>query len=549
MLQIILLYIPLSIIGLWRWSYWLVRVIGASIYRRRTKSLQSTEATMPKLTLSVVTPVYNEDEELFEKALQSWIANGVDEIIAVIDKSNVHHIVKFERLYIPRKDVKCRLIVTPKPGKRAALCDGIERAQSDLIALVDSDTVWGDTVRAQVLPCFNNPKMGGVTVAQRIMNPNSVSNVLFDMLLWNRYNEEVPFLLGLGNAYNCLSGRTAIYRREALLSDVYDNIHALTHEFFLNARAISGDDKRLTHLILEQGWSIAYAQNAVVYTQGLDRVHAFLKQRLRWTRNSWRADLRAVKRGWVFRYPVLAYFMIDRFIQPFFMLIGPTAAIIGAVEHRWLFVGILVTWWLVSRTVKLFSYFRHYPKRLKYLPAYILYSYTNAALKIYALATILENSWATRWHKSRLRRRLIRRWSTIAVGIVGVSIVLLFTINLVQQLDKQSAVTVTRPYPVGTNEFAVPQNSMTAIMPPANPMVPANAVLSSAVKTYVVKSDDTIAGLAARFNMSPKTLSSINGLSSKAMLTIGQKIVYYHVPPPSGATIYYNLPSPSGNTK
>src|SRR5437762_3322566 len=150
MLSNILLYIPLSIIGLWRWSYWLVRVTGAQLYRSRARRIELVPVSKVKLSLTIVTPVYNEDDTLFEQAMQSWIANGVDEIIAVIDKTNTHHIANFEKVYVPRKDVKCRLIVTPKPGKRAALCDGIEHSKGDLVALVDSDTVWSANVRERV---------------------------------------------------------------------------------------------------------------------------------------------------------------------------------------------------------------------------------------------------------------------------------------------------------------------------------------------------------------------------------------------------------------
>lgn len=526
MLQTILLYIPLSFIGLWRWSYWLVRVTGAAIYRRRMRKQQANQIKRPDLTVTVVTPVYNEDEVLFDEALDSWIKNGVNEIIAVIDKTNTHLIVKFERLYSVRKDVKCRLVVTPKAGKRAALADGIEQAKGDLVALVDSDTVWGNGVLDRVVPYFADRKMGGVTVSQRIINPNTVSNVLFDVLLWNRYHEEVPFLLGLGKAYNTLSGRTAIYRRQALINSQHDNIHQLTHEFFLNARAISGDDKRLSHLILEQGWRVAFAQNAIVYTTGMSKMRTFVKQRLRWTRNSWRADLRAIKRGWVFHYPVLAYFMIDRFIQPFFMLLGPTAAIIAAFEHRWILVEVLAGWWLVSRSVRLFGYFRHYPKRLVFLPAYIVYSYLNAALKIYALATILENSWATRWHKSRLRRRLIRRWLTVAVGMFAVIVVVFLVVTLIKRINTESGISLATPYPVGPNEFEVPISSTTLSIP-ASPKVPANAVWPSDVKTYVVQHGDNLYALAQSFGINEETLKKLNGITNPRVLTVGQTLLYY----------------------
>jgi cellulose synthase/poly-beta-1,6-N-acetylglucosamine synthase-like glycosyltransferase len=531
MLQTVLLYIPLSLIGIWRWSYWLVRVTGARIYKRRIRKIELVSASKVKLSLTIVTPVYNEDRALFKQAMESWIANGVDEIIAVIDKSNTRHIVNFEREYARHKKVKCRLIVTPKAGKRMALADGIEKAGGDLIALVDSDTVWNPHVKTHVLPHFADPAMGGVTVTQRISNPDSASNVLFDMLLWNRYHEEVPFLLGLGKAFNTLSGRTAIYRREALMGGVNDNVHQLTHEFFLNARAVSGDDKRLSHLILEQGWKVAFAAaEAVVYTQGLDHARVFLKQRLRWTRNSWRADLRAVEHGWVFKYPVLAYFMLDRFVQPFFMLLGPTAAIIGAIQGQWVFVGILVTWWFASRTVKLFSYFRHYPRRLVYLPAYIIYSYANALIKVYALATILENSWATRWHKSRMRRRLLRRWSTLALGIGGVAAVLFLTVHFVTQASQQAAVTIAQPAPTSANEFALPARLPANIS--AVPQQPNGAVLPTDVKTYTTESGDSIAALASRFNMDYNLFKKLNGITNPSKINSGMTVIYFATPNP-----------------
>ncbi len=525
MLNSLLVYVPLSIIGLWRWSYWLVRIIGAALYR---PPATPWPANKKQLSLSIVTPVYNESEPLFDQAMDSWIANGVDEIIAVIDKSNAPLIVEFEKKYTNRSDVRCQLVVTPKIGKRSALCDGVNRAQGDLIAFVDSDTVWGEDVRKKALPYFLDQKVGGVTVAQRIMNPHSLSNVLFDILLWTRYHEEVPFLLGLGKAFNTLSGRTAIYRREALINDTHDNLHQLRHEFFFGTRGISGDDKRLSHLILEQGWHVGYVKDAVVYTEGLDKMRVFLRQRLRWIRNSWRADLRAIKRGWIWRHPVLAYFIIDRFIQPFFMLLGPTACAIAIIQRRWLIVEVLVAWWLISRTVRLSSYFRHYPKRIIYLPFYIIYSYINALIKIYALGTLLEHSWATRWHKSRLRKGLLRRSLVMATGTTAVAAVLFMAGHLINQINKEAAATIPRPTPVAQNEFnllvATAQNA-----PPA-PVLPAKVILPTAVKTYVTKPGDSFTELASRFGMSVKSLKKLNGISNTQNVNAGSTILYYDLP-------------------
>jgi hypothetical protein len=51
----------------------------------------------------------------------------------------------------------------------------------------------------------------------------------------------------------------------------------------------------------------------------------FLKQVLRWTRNTWRSDFRSIfmeRYIWT-RHPYVAYTMIDKFINPLTLLVGP----------------------------------------------------------------------------------------------------------------------------------------------------------------------------------------------------------------------------------
>lgn len=525
LVKALLLYIPLSIIGAWRWSYWIVRRIGASLYRPH---LQPLDSNAPRPTVSIVTPVYNEDPVVFEEAMQSWIKNGVDEIIAVIDKSNTRHIVDFERRYVNNQSVSttCRLLVTPKPGKRAALCDGLTAASGDLIALVDSDTIWSNDVLEKTLPYFAEKNIGGATVAQRIQNPDNTANVLFDILLYSRYKDEVPFLLATGRAFNTLSGRTAFYRREAIFNKEHDNIHLLRHEFFMGTRGISGDDKRLTHLIVEQGWHTAFAVGPVVYTPGLSSLSKFFKQRLRWTRNSWRADLRAVGRGWVFSHPALALFMIDRFFQPIFMLIGPVVMVFALLYEEWLFAGILLGWWLISRFIRVFGYFKAHPKRIIYLPAYILYGYINAVIKIYAFATLIEHSWATRWHKTRAKRKgMLRKAFTLTSGYLAIILFTLFASEVVMALRQQTGVNIPVQSPVNMTEFTkqVTQTSQAQKEVP----FPENNVNPQAVSTYTVQPGDTLAALSTRFEMSVSDLKKLNGILDSDEIEIGQTIIYY----------------------
>lgn len=537
MWQDLLVYIPLSVIGIWRWTYWLIRRIGAAMYRPM-KDATPDEANRP--IVSVVTPVFKEDPVLFEQALQSWIANGVDEIVAVIDKDNpgerhnLQLMLLYERKYVTKKHgkTKCRLIVRASSGKRGALADGIQRAKGDIIALVDSDTIWDANVLRKSLPYFTNKSVGAVTVPQRISNPHNTSNVLFDMLLWNRYTEEVPFLLGMGNAFNTLSGRTAIYRREALLSDQHDNMHHLRHEFFLGTRGVSGDDKRLTHLILEQGWHVAFAKGATVYTQGLNNARTFMKQRLRWTRNSWRASLRAVARGWVFKHPALAYFVVDGFIQPFLMLLGPIALVYALIARNWMVAGVLVAWWIVSRVIKLFGYFRQYPGRIIYLPAYILYTYTNAVLKIYALGTLVEHSWATRGHKKR--KGATRKLVVVTLGLAVTFGVLVFLSQFVGSLARESALDVPKPAPVAAASFKLSSADQAKI--DAGQHAPVQAVDPNLVKSYVVQPGDTLTRISSKTCLSIQELKKINNIQSINRIDVGQTFYYYCPSVQSGET-------------
>lgn len=517
-------YAPLSLFGLWRWTYWMVRLITARFYR---PAVTAWPKNRPKPTVSLVTPVYNEDPAIFELAMRSWIRNGVTEIIAVIDKSNTRQILDYEKRYTHRKDVRCRLMVTPKPGKRAALCDGIEVAKGELIVLVDSDTIWDDKVLRKTLPYFLDESIGGATVGQRIQNPFTTSNVMFDILLWTRYREEVPFMLGAGKVFNTLSGRTAFYRREALLNPAHDNVHALRHEFFLGTRGVSGDDKRLTHLILEQGWHVAFVLGAWVYTPGLDSLKKFLKQRLRWTRNSWRADMRAMKRGWVWRHPVLAIFMLDRFVQPVIMLFGPIAFTFSVINEQWFAAVGLLIWWLVSRFVRLFGYFRAHPARLVYLPAYIFYSYLAALIKIYALATLLEHSWATRWHSYRMKtKRFLRRAFTPLVGAGAVVLFVVSLYNFVRLVHVESGATFRVPAAVTEAEFKKGEIDFRTQAPPVPPLPP-GSILPTGVKSYTVQPGDTLATLAQRFNMPEVQLKRINGLKDPDVIGLGQTIIYF----------------------
>lgn len=371
-------YIPIGVVGVVRWISWMIRRLPASLYRPVRNDHRED--------ITVVTPVYQEDPEMFALAIESWLRQRhVVEIICVIDVTD-------DASHRVAARYPVTVITTTVPGKRDALRRGWEEASSPLVALVDSDTLWADDVSERVSEPFADPVIGGVGTRQNVFNPETMWQRFNDMYLDYRYFDENPAQTVTGQAVSCISGRTAVYRRE-LLVELSDEFMS---ERFLGVPCNSGDDKRLTTLTLERGHRTYYQSSARVWSTFPEDARSFVKQRTRWARNTWRSDLRALFRGWVFRYPFLAFTMIDKAISPFTLLLAPTFFALALVRGDWIVAGVLATWWFVSRAAKMLPHFRRRPSSLAIFPVFLFLTFAMAVLKIYALSTIRTQRWLTR---------------------------------------------------------------------------------------------------------------------------------------------------------
>ncbi|WP_420034047.1 glycosyltransferase [Streptomyces sp. cg28] len=376
-LRYYLVYLPLGIIGLVRWASWLVRRVPAALYRPARGEHPAT--------LGVVVPVYQEDPEILRLAIESWLANEVDEVVLVIDVTD-------DVCRRVAEGYPVTVLVTDVPGKRDALRRGWEACRSELVALVDSDTVWADDVAAEVRRPFADPRVGGVGTRQNVYNPRGFLQRVNDMFLDYRYFDENASQTVLGRAVSCLSGRTAVYRR-ALLLEVSDDFMA---ETFMGVPCMSGDDKRLTTLVLERGHRTYMQRSARVWSTFPGTLRVFCKQRLRWARNTWRSDLRALSRRWVWRHPFLAYSMIDKSVSSFTLLLSPFFMTYAIVRHDWFFVACLGAWWWVSRSMKMLPHLVRRPTSFFLVPGFVVMSFLMAVIKICALLTVRRQRWLTR---------------------------------------------------------------------------------------------------------------------------------------------------------
>ena len=509
-LHIIILHFPLGAIGIYRWSVWIIKKVVAKKYKFINENGYSN-------TLSIVVPVYNEDPNVFERALESWINNRPDEIIAVIDYTDKICIEKFKEFQKENKNSK--LIITEKPGKRKALADGIKIAQYNIIALVDSDTIWDPNIKNTLLFPFDDSLVGGVGPRQDVLETNTLARRLFNIHLDHRYFDEMTYLATVGDALTCISGRTALYRKEA----IKDLCNELENETFWGVKCISGDDKCITRLVQEKGWKVRYQANVRVLTPGAPDLLTFFKQQIRWTRNSYRSDLKSLMGKWIWkREKFLAYHMIDRFTQPFTLILGPIYFIFSIVWGHWLISGILLIWWHLSRGIKLYPHLKHRPSDILILPFYIFTTYLIAILKIYVLITIRQQGWITRWDKSRLQvgvniNNILRLFKLIMPHFAIASIIILLSFGIV----KYKNVVAVPDY-----NGEIKSNGVENIIVDNCDQTNLNNLEKQQFGYYTIEKDDKLSVIAEKYNSSLLAIIKANKdiISDPDYIKIGQRL-------------------------
>ena len=376
------IYIPLSFIGIWRWAWWLVKKIRGSFYKPYTNDYYAD--------VSVIIPVYKEDPERFKETLSSIMANNPYEIICVIDeddKENIVYAKGIERsiaatnlMYINR----FKVITTSEKGKRRALAIGIKASSGNIIALIDSDVIWTDTLKNSIKP-FVDSKIVGVCTRQNAINRSNVWAIITDIFWDTRNHDDLPSM-AISKELSCLSGRTAFWRREFLIK----HIDEFLNEYIFGVRKESGEDKCLTRIAEREGWQVYFQSNAQIYSYASTNFRTFIAQRVRWSRNTFNSDLRSIQERWVFKKPFLLLIMLDRFISMFTVLISPTIFIIALFMNHISLAYFIVGLWFIGRSIRHIRHLSRHPTDIIYIPVYLFVNFLIAIIKLYALITITE---------------------------------------------------------------------------------------------------------------------------------------------------------------
>lgn len=377
------LYVLLTltlVFGSINWVIWFVR---------RTRSINyipikgSYEAST-----SVVIPVYNETYEVLKDTVDSVLKNRPDEVILILDHTEAEIMKSIKAEY--KDKVKCHFII--EPGKRPALAKGINLSKGDIVVLVDSDTRWvGENFLKNLIVPFKDPKVGGVGTRQKVKERSSWGQRIIDWVLDLKYSDYIKSD-SLSGSVLCLSGRTAAYRREILLPE----LDKLTEERFLWHKCQGGDDARLTTLVLMQGYNTVYQDTSLAKTSFDRRFIVYLRQKIRWSRNSFRTYLKSIFSAWPWKQKRFYYLMsaYHTLVPGLLFLLSMAFVIYSVYLQLYILAYIWIIWAFLSRIIKGFSHLRKEPSAITLLPIIVFFYFFLSFIKLYAFLTMTRERWS-----------------------------------------------------------------------------------------------------------------------------------------------------------
>jgi len=379
------------------WLVWLVKVLLSRRYAPWTNDYRTTS--------SVVIPVVDEPVDLFRDVLSRIVEQAPTEVLVVINGPRNPHL---ELVCTDFPLVQWEW--TPIAGKRNALRVGIEKVIGEVVVLVDSDTLWTQGTLEELLKPFVDPRIGGVTTRQRILDADR--NFLTRWADWlesSRSLYSMPAQSVLGQV-GCLPGRTIAFRREVLEQIMPD---FLTQRFLGVFLEVS-DDRTLTNLTLKRGYKTVYQSTSLVYTDCPTGLKKMAKQQYRWARGSQYNTLRMLP--WMTVHaPVLGFFFCVDILIPFLWICSAIGWATRSVTgyHSDLYGGILdgrrqfelpvmlilivmASW--VSMSLRQERHLKQRPDDIVLMPVYVVFSTLFLLpIRLYGFARMAKAAgWGTR---------------------------------------------------------------------------------------------------------------------------------------------------------
>ncbi|MGB3312149.1 MAG: glycosyltransferase [Nodosilinea sp.] len=416
--------ISLGFIGIWRWSWFAVRMIRAKFYLyglfprwRRAANAVPVEH-LPHMCFLV--PTYREQPWISERVFQAIAreAKTLAQPITVLVSSSSDDENKAISQILEQADPGLRSIrliqMTQKDGKRKAMADGLrELALHDLpddtvIALMDGDSELGQGVLRQCLPFFRLfPKIGALTTDEiPIVEGSSLFSEWFHLRFAQRHSQMCSD--ALSRKVMCLTGRFSLFQANLALQPSFiaqlEN-DSLQDWLWGQFKFLSGDDKSTWFWLLRRKFDMLYVPDALVYSietvsgSIVDRAYNNMR---RWYGNMLRNSSRAIALGPKTTGWFIWYSLLDQRFNFWTCLITPSFLLVSLCTGQWLSAGVVTAWILLTRPLMLMLIFwgRKSHLKLVHLPLLLFHQWGASLVKIWTQMNLAQQNWSNRGNQS-----------------------------------------------------------------------------------------------------------------------------------------------------
>lgn len=346
-------------------------------------------------SISIVLPVKNEEaniEEVIRRCFQARYPSGLLELIVIDDGSTdktwevLQRVApQYPRLTIHKFD--------KNRGKRHAMAWGAQRAKSEILIFMDSDSMVDPEGFYRIIQPFHDERVAAVAGhTDIIIDPKHLISKI-EAVRYFVSQRVIKAAESVFGAVTCCPGPFSAYRREAVL----DVLPGWLNQQFLGAAATFGDDRSLTNRILQK-YRVIYHAGACCRTFAPETWRIFLKQQLRWKKSWARETLAACRHMWR-EHPIaaLSYYasVVITLVSPLVVLRAFVWAPIamGTLAATPYILGLMLVFLLLGAI-----YYYHTQSRYWYygLVFAAIYSWIFSIQTYYAILTVRENHWGTR---------------------------------------------------------------------------------------------------------------------------------------------------------
>lgn len=254
---------------------------------QKIKNKQTFSGIQQNLSISVVIPAYNEEKSIL-KTLDAVVANDYpNKEIFVVDDGSSDNTAALVEEYISKKkaeeNISITLIKQENQGKSVAINHAVaDYATSELIMVLDADSLLEPDALSKMIAHFKNPKIIGMATNVKIIKHSSWLNIAqrFEFLTAYRGKNAEQWLKTL----YIVGGVGSTFRRQVMIEAGLYDTDTITEDIDFTMKLI--------HKYGNKHNIIGYASDVIVHTEPVIKFHSLIKQRFRWKYGRFKAFIK-----------------------------------------------------------------------------------------------------------------------------------------------------------------------------------------------------------------------------------------------------------------